>query len=389
MDQIAILQDRFRAVFGAAPETVCFAPGRVNLIGEHTDYNGGHVFPCALSLGTWCAARRRDDRTVRLYSANIPKAGVIEHPLDQPPPAEGRCWTRYPMGVVSAFRHFGYPVETGMDLLFKGNIPSGSGLSSSASVEVVTGTVLRELFALDAGLPDLAKLGQYAENVYVGVNCGIMDQFASAMGRRDQAIFLDTATLEYQYAPLRLGDAAILVCNSRVKHSLASSEYNRRRAECEQALFDLRAVRPLESLGALSPEEFEELKGRISDPVCRRRAKHAVYENQRTKLALEALRADRLAEFGRLMNESHVSLRDDYEVSCPELDLLTELAWDTEGVLGSRMTGGGFGGCTVSILKKEAVPGFRERLGKAYQERTGKKPEFYTARPGDGARRLV
>lgn len=389
MDVLQSVTEQFQKRYGAPPETVCFAPGRVNLIGEHTDYNGGHVFPCALSLGTWCAGRRREDSTVRLATGNIPRAGVIRHPLGYRARPGSRCWGRYPEGVISAFRHAGLKIPTGMDLLFYGNIPSGSGLSSSASMEVVTGAVLRELYGLRVSRVRLAQLGQYAENVYVGVQCGIMDQFASAMGRRGHAIYLDTASLRYEYAPLRLPDSRIVVCNSRVKHSLASSEYNLRRRQCETALAALRTARDIPALGALTPEEFDAMSDAIPDPVCRKRARHAVYENARTKLALEALREDRLEDFGRLMNESHVSLRDDYAVSCPELDLLTELAWATEGVVGSRMTGGGFGGSTVSIVKSEALAGFQEKLGRVYRERTGLEPEFYTVAPGDGVRRLV
>ena len=390
MDVLETLREAFQKRYGAPPETVCFAPGRVNLIGEHTDYNGGHVFPCALSLGTWCAARRRTDGTVRLATLNIPRSGVLRHPLGYRAKPGSRCWSRYPEGVINAFRHAGFPIPTGMDLLFYGNIPSGSGLSSSASMEVVTGAVLRTLYDLHVSRVRLAQLGQYAENVYVGVQCGIMDQFASAMGRRGHAIYLDTATLRYEYAPLHLSDCRIAVCNSRVKHSLASSEYNLRRSQCETALAALRTVREdLPALGALTPEEFEAMSDAIPDPVCRKRARHAVYENARTKLALEALRADRLEDFGRLMNESHVSLRDDYAVSCPELDLLTELAWTTEGVVGSRMTGGGFGGCTVSIVKSRALERFQTELGRVYRERTGLEPEFYVVEPGDGVRRLV
>ena len=389
MDVLQSVSRQFEARFGAPPETVCFAPGRVNLIGEHTDYNGGHVFPCALSLGTWCAARRRTDSTVRLATGNIPRSGVLRHPLGYRARRGSRCWSRYPESVINAFRHAGFQIPTGMDLYYYGNIPSGSGLSSSASMEVVTGAVLRELYGLRVSSVRLAQLGQYAENVYVGVQCGIMDQFASAMGRRAHAIYLDTASLRYEYAPLRLPDSSIVVCNSRVKHSLASSEYNLRRSQCETALAALRTVRDIPALCALTPEEFEALSERIPDPLCRKRARHAVRENARTQQALEALRADRLADFGRLMNESHVSLRDDYEVSCPELDLLTRLAWDTEGVVGSRMTGGGFGGCTVSIVKTEALADFQEKLARVYRERTGLEAEFYTVEAGDGVRRLI
>lgn len=380
----------FSRQFGGGAPRLFFAPGRVNLIGEHTDYNGGHVFPCALTLGTVCAARVRSDRKLRLYSLNYPDAGVVETDLDRKTPLPGGCWANYPLGVVRAFAAAGHVPDRGLDLAFFGNIPAGAGLSSSAAIEVLTGAVLRGLFDFPVDGVALAKLGQRAENDFVGLQCGIMDQFASAMGRRDHAIFLDTATLDFTYAPLKLSGAHILIVNSTVKHALAGSAYNDRRSECARALEALRSVRPgLPSLGALTPEEFDALADAVPDPVCRARAKHAVYENARTVDALAALKRGDLAEFGRCMNGSHVSLRDDYAVSCPEVDALVEIAWDCPGVLGARITGGGFGGCTVNIVSDAAAEEFAGRIRTEYARRTGRNAEIYTVSAGDGAREIT
>ena len=369
----------FRELFGEEGELhVYFAPGRVNLIGEHTDYNGGHVFPCALTIGTYAVARRREDRKIRFYSQNFPKSGVVETSLDDLTPYEAAGWTNYPKGVMWAFEGRGYKLPSGIDMLIYGNIPNGSGLSSSASLEVLTGTVLRDLFGFDdLSMTDLALIGQYSENNYNGMNCGIMDQFASAMGKKDHAIFLDTSDLSYEYASVKLEDAKIVITNSKVKHSLVSSAYNDRRKECETALKELQKVMDVPSLGALTEDEFEAKKDAIQSEVRQRRAKHAVYENQRTIKAVEALKNNDIERFGALMNASHVSLRDDYEVSCEEIDVLVELAWKIEGVVGSRITGGGFGGCTVSIVKNDAVDTFIEQVVNGYREKTGHEAEFY------------
>ncbi len=363
---------------------VFFAPGRVNLIGEHTDYNGGHVFPCALTIGTFAAVKKRDDRKLRFYSMNFDSLGVIETSLDDMNPKGDSNWTAYPKGVVWAFGQKGYEVPAGFDMVLYGNIPNGSGLSSSASLEVLTGMVLRELFNIDVDNVNLALIGQYSENNYNGMNCGIMDQFASAMGKKDNAIFLDTATLKFEYAPIVLENASIVVTNSKVKHSLVNSEYNTRRSECEKALAELKTVVDIASLGDLSEEAFEEHKGAITDPVCVKRAKHAVYENQRTIKAIEALKAGNIEEFGKLMIASHVSLRDDYAVSCDEIDVLVDEALKIPGVLGSRITGGGFGGCTVSIVKNDAIEAFKANVGAEYTKKTGITAEFYVVSVGDG-----
>lgn len=376
---------KFEEVFGDSEGVkVFFAPGRVNLIGEHTDYNGGHVFPCALTIGTYMAVKKRDDRKLRFYSMNFDHLGVIESSIEGLKPEKEADWTNYPKGVMWAFEKRGMKMDCGLDIVLNGNIPNGSGLSSSASLEVVTGFMLRELFGFDVTNVELAQIGQYSENNFNGMNCGIMDQFASAMGKKDNAIFLDTADLSYEYAPINLAGAKIVVTNSKVKHSLVNSEYNTRRSECETALAELQAVTDIKGLGDLTEEEFEALKSAIKDETRVKRAKHAVYENRRTIRAVEALKNNDLETFGKLMNASHVSLRDDYAVSCSEIDVLVDAAWKVEGVIGSRITGGGFGGCTVSIVKDEAIEAFKEQVGKAYQEQVGKTPEFYVVEIGNG-----
>ena len=367
-----------------------FAPGRVNLIGEHTDYNGGHVFPCALTIGTYGIARKRKDDKIRFYSANFSRLGVIETSLKDLIPSDKAGWTNYPKGVMWAMEKRGYSFDAGVDFLIWGNIPNGSGLSSSASLEVLTGLMLKDLFGFDdLTMQDLALIGQYSENNFNGMNCGIMDQFASAMGKKDCAIFLDTSNLHYEYAPVKLPDAKIVITNSKVKHSLVGSAYNDRRNECEQALKELQKVVDIQTLGDLTEEEFEAHKDAISSDVCRLRAKHAVYENQRTIKAVAALKENKIEEFGKLMNASHVSLRDDYAVSCEEIDILVDLAWKIPGVIGSRITGGGFGGCTVSIVKNDAVDTFIDTIGKQYKEKVGHEAEFYVVDIGDGACKLA
>lgn len=384
------LMETFQNLFGADGDIrTYFAPGRVNLIGEHTDYNGGHVFPCALTLGTYAVARKRDDRVLRFYSENFASLGVIETSLDDLVPDEKADWTNYPKGVMWTFEKRGYKLPQGMDIAIYGDIPNGSGLSSSASLEVLTGIMLKDMFGFDEiTMPEIAQIGQYSENNFNGCNCGIMDQFASAMGKKDNAIFLDTNTLEYEYAPVVLPDAKIVITNSKVKHSLVDSAYNDRRSECETALEELKSEMPIVTLGDLTEAEFEAHKDTIKDPVRQLRAKHAVYENQRTIRAVAALKANTIEEFGKLMNESHISLKNDYEVSCEEIDILVDLAWEIPGVIGSRITGGGFGGCTVSIVKNDAVDTFIEKVGNGYKEQTGNTAEFYVVEVGDGAHRL-
>ena len=376
---------RFKEVFGDNDGAkVYFAPGRVNLIGEHTDYNGGHVFPCALTIGTYGVARKREDNRLRFYSMNFEDLGVIESSLEDLVPSEKADWTNYPKGVIWAFGERGMKIPFGMDLLLSGNIPNGSGLSSSASVEVLTGFILKDLFGFDVTNQDLALIGQYSENQFNKVNCGIMDQFAIAMGKKDNAIFLDTADLSYEYAPIVLKGAKIVIACSNKKRGLGDSKYNERREECETALAELQKKIDIKSLGDLDEAAFEKAASAIDSDVRRKRAKHAVYENRRTIRAVEALKANDLAQFGELMNASHVSLRNDYEVTGIELDTLVEEAWKVEGVIGSRMTGAGFGGCTVSIVKDEAIDTFIEKVGAAYKEKIGYAADFYVVEIGDG-----
>lgn len=384
------LFDMFAELFGDSEGVrFYFSPGRVNLIGEHTDYNGGHVFPCALTLGTYGAARKREDNKIHLYSMNLDSFGVVEASLDDLTNKKEYNWANYPLGVVWAFKEKGHTITSGFDMVIWGNIPNGSGLSSSASLEVLTGVILTDLFEIkDLSMTDLALIGQYSENNFNGCNCGIMDQFAVAMGKKDHAIFLDTSDLSYEYAPCVLDGAKIVITNSKVKHSLVDSAYNDRRNECAAALKALQSELDIQALGDLTPEEFEAHKSLIKDEIQLQRAKHAVYENQRTIDAVTALKAGDIESFGKLMNQSHISLRDDYDVSCEEIDILVDLAWKIPGVLGSRITGGGFGGCTVSIVKDESIDTFIETIGKTYLEKVGHEAEFYTVDIGDGASRL-
>lgn len=384
------LFDMFAELFGDSEGArFYFSPGRVNLIGEHTDYNGGHVFPCALTLGTYGAARKREDNKIHFYSMNLNSFGVVEASLDDLTNKKEYNWANYPLGVVWAFKEKGHTITSGFDMVIWGNIPNGSGLSSSASLEVLTGVILTDLFEIkDLSMTDLALIGQYSENNFNGCNCGIMDQFAVAMGKKDHAIFLDTSDLSYEYAPCILDGAKIVITNSKVKHSLVDSAYNDRRNECAAALKALQSELDIQALGDLTPEEFEAHKSLIKDEIQLQRAKHAVYENQRTIDAVTALKAGDIERFGKLMNQSHISLRDDYDVSCEEIDILVDLAWKIPGVLGSRITGGGFGGCTVSIVKDESVDTFIETIGKTYLEKVGHEAEFYTVDIGEGASRL-
>lgn len=384
------LKDKFTEVFGPGSEPeIYFAPGRVNLVGEHTDYNGGHVFPCALTMGTYGVVRRREDTTLNFYSENISSGGVVSVPLDKLEPSTEAEWTNYLSGVVWAFQKHGYRLEHGLDVYIYGTIPNGAGLSSSASLEVLMGIIIKDIYGFDdIPMTKIAFLGQYAENCFNGMNCGIMDQFASAMGKKEHAIFLDTNTLEYELVPMNLGDVCIIITNSNVKHSLISSAYNERRKECEKGLAMLQKMIDINSLGELTNEQFERYKVLISDETIQKRVRHAITENRRTVHGLDALKNNDIAEFGRIMNKSHLSLRDDFEVSCEEIDLLVKTALDIPGVLGSRITGGGFGGCTVSLVKKRNRNLFKNKLAATYKQAYGIEPEFYTVEIGDGAGKI-
>lgn len=380
------LLKKFYDVFGQEDKDakIYFAPGRVNLIGEHTDYNGGHVFPCALTIGTYAAARKREDNKLRFYSCNFEQIGVLESSIENIAFREEDKWTNYPKGVIWAMKEKNYDIPYGMDVIYYGTIPNGSGLSSSASIEVLTGFILNDMFDLNISKVDLALIGQYAENKFNGVNCGIMDQFAIAMGKKNQAVFLDTEDLSYEYAPIQLEHHKIVIMNTNKKRGLGDSKYNERRSECEQALEELQRVINISTLGELSKEKFEQYKSSIQSDIRKKRARHAVYENQRTIEAVKALKENNLEKFGKLMIESHMSLKNDYEVTGVELDTLVEEALKQEDVLGARMTGAGFGGCAVSIVKTEAVETFIENVGTAYKEIIGYAADFYVVEIGDG-----
>jgi galactokinase len=383
------LREGFKNIFGSNEGArVFFAPGRVNLIGEHTDYNGGHVFPCALSFGTYVLARKRNDDKVRLCSKNFENMGAIEFSINDIVYDKSHDWANYPKGVTAKFKESGYALETGFEALFYGNIPNGAGLSSSASIELVTAVMLRELFNLDVDMINMVKMAQKAENQFVGVNCGIMDQFASGMGKEGCAILLDCNTLKYKYSKIELRDSSLVIANTNKRRGLADSKYNERRSQCERALSQLQQKLNIKSLGEISEEEFEANKFLITNEADRKRAKHAVYENQRTLKAAKALEKGDLKLFGELMNQSHISLRDDYEVTGKELDTLVELAWKQKGTIGSRMTGAGFGGCTVSIVKNDKIHEFVEKVGREYKDRIGYEACFYIANIGDGAREI-
>ncbi|MBP3514007.1 MAG: galactokinase [Elusimicrobiaceae bacterium] len=381
------LRSKFNEVF-QKEKLYFFAPGRVNLIGEHTDYNGGHVFPCALSFGTHCVFCKRDDDKIRLHSLNLPEKGVIEADLNHIEYKKEQDWANYPLGMIKTIQNHGYKLDHGFELLFWGDIPNGAGLSSSASIELATAVAMNKAFNLHIPQVELVKMAQEDENKFVGMNCGIMDQFASGMGKEDHAILLDCNTLDYEYVPLNLRGVSIVIINSNKKHALVTSEYNTRRKECEHALKELQQKLPVKSLGELSIEQFEQNKHLITSEVERRRAKHAVYENQRTLQAAAALKKGDLATFGKLMNESHISLRDDYETSAPELDIIAETAWSVPGVLGARITGGGFGGCAVALVKDEAVKPLMDAINRIYPEKTGLKADFYIASAGGPARQM-
>ena len=383
------IRTKFEELFGNEGDIKeYFAPGRVNLIGEHTDYNGGHVFPCALTMGTYAVARKRNDNKIRLYSMNFENLGILESTIDDLKYNKSENWINYPKSMIWAMKEEGFNIDKGFDIVYLGTIPNGAGLSSSASIEVLTGFVLKDLFDLDVDMTKIALLGQKAENKYIGVNCGIMDQFIIANGKKDCAIFLDTANLEYEYAPVKLENAKIVIMNTNKKRGLGDSKYNERRAECEEALRELQQKLNIKSLGELTEEEFEENKDLIKSETRQKRAKHAVYENQRTIKAVKALKENKIDLFGELMIASHNSLRDDYEVTGKELDTLVEESLKQDGVIGARMTGAGFGGCAVSIVKSDKVDKLIKNVGKGYKDKIGYEADFYAVEIGDGPRKI-
>lgn len=380
------LKSAFEAAYGKTAEAVYFSPGRVNLIGEHTDYNGGSVFPCALSFGTYLLLAKNDKKVMNFKSLNQPELVTLEFdklttPLD-------KSWVNYPLGVIAQFVKRGVEIKEGYDMLIWGNVPNGAGLSSSAALEVVTAFAFNDQLGTGYNRTVLAQIGQKSEHEFALVNCGIMDQFASANGAKDHAIHLNCDTLEFELVPVKLEGIKILISNTHSPHKLDSGAYNQRVAECKLAVEQLNKVRPLKYLAELTEAEFKSIESAITDPTARKRARHVVGEVQRTSDAVKALKAGDIIKFGQLMNASHVSLRDDYEVTGLQLDTMAEEAWKIPGVIGSRMTGGGFGGCTVSLVKDEAIDTFIEKVGAAYEAKTGLKPEFYIAEIGDGACKL-
>lgn len=384
---VSELKESFVQAYGKAAEAVYFSPGRVNLIGEHTDYNGGFVFPCALSFGTYLLMSKNNDKKMRFKSLN--QEAIVELGLDElTTPLEGRSWVNYPLGCIAQFVKRGIAIEQGYDMLIWGDVPNGAGLSSSAALEVVTAYAFNDQLQTGYDRTELAKIGQLSEHEFALVNCGIMDQFASAQGKKDHAIFLNCDTMQFELVPVKLDGIKVVISNTHSPHKLDSGAYNARVAECKKAVEQLNAVRPLKCLAELTEEEFKQIESAITDEVAHRRARHVVGEVQRTTDAVKALKAGDLEAFGKLMNASHVSLRDDYEVTGLQLDTMAEEAWKIEGVIGSRMTGGGFGGCTVSLVKDEAIDTFIEKVGAAYKAKTGLTPEFYIAKIGDGACRV-
>ncbi|ASN04157.1 galactokinase [Virgibacillus necropolis] len=369
--------------------SIFFAPGRINLIGEHTDYNGGHVFPACLSFGTYAVGRKRTDQKLRFYSMNFQDTGIIETDLADLSYNEAQTWANYPKGMISYIQESGHAIESGADILFYGNIPNGAGLSSSASIEMATGVLLEGLFDFRIDRVRMIQLGQQVENEYIGVNSGIMDQFSIGMGKKDHAILLNCQTLEHEYAPIALKNHVIMIINTNKQRTLAGSKYNERRTQCEQALADLQTELPITSLGELSKEKFDQHKHLIKDEINVKRARHAVYENARTVEALEKLRQDDLIAFGKLMNESHQSLRFDYEVTGIELDTIVQVAWDQDGVMGARMTGAGFGGCAIAIVERDQVETFKKNVNTIYRQAIGYDATFYTAMIGDGAKEIT
>ena len=382
------LKHAFYTTFGEEADALFFSPGRINLIGEHTDYNGGHVFPAAITLGTYGAAKKRSDRTLRFYSANFEEAGIIEVSLDHLTFDKADSWTNYAKGGLKFLQEAGHRIDSGMDVFIYGNIPNGSGLSSSASLELLIGIIAEELFDLEVTRLDLVKIGKQTENDFIGVNSGIMDQFAIGMGADNKAIYLDTNTLDYDLVPLDLGDNVIVIMNTNKRRELADSKYNERRSECETALSELQTKLAIKTLGDFDLETFDEYSYLIKEENRIKRARHAVSENQRTLEARKALEAGNLERFGRLMNASHVSLEHDYEVTGLELDTLVHTAWQQEGVLGARMTGAGFGGCGIAIVKKDKVEDFKTAVGKRYVEVVGYAPDFYVAEIASGSKVL-
>lgn len=379
------LKQRFADYFPDAgtDALAAYAPARINLIGGHTDYNGGLVMPVAVSFGTWMLVRRNDSGLIRLRSENVLQAADI--PVQKIMKKHAVGWVNYPLGVMNGMISHGWR-PTGLDLLYAGDIPVGAGLASSASVELATARGLSHLFGLNTDMLQLVMLSQKAERDFVGVNCGIMDQFAVGFGRREHAILLDCRTLAYEHIPLHLEGYRIVIANTGKHRDLAKTKYNERVAECARAVELISRVRPVKSLSELSYQDFVDLSHHIPDLTLRKRAKHVVSENQRVSDAANALKKNNLRLFGKLMNASHNSLKYDFEVSCDELDTITNLAREVDGVLGARMTGAGFGGCTVNIVAENAVQTFVKHISQTFYKLTGLQADFYVCDSDDGVK---
>ncbi|MCI7220042.1 MAG: galactokinase [Candidatus Enterosoma sp.] len=378
----------FSSVFNEKDDlNIYFAPGRVNLIGEHIDYNGGHVFPCALSVGTALVCRKRNDRKLRMYSCNVKKAEVVEASLDDVKKDDEHSWVNYPLGVVKTLQNHGYEIPYGFDMLFFGNI-SGSGLSSSASLEVVTCYMIVSELQLGLSNTLIAIYCKEAENKFNGLNCGIMDQFACANGKREQAMYLDCATLDNKYVKVNIDPYQIVVINSQVKHSLTSSHYNERLEECQKALKIIQEHIKVENLCSLSVQQFESLQQHIEDPTIRKRAKFAVEEEDRVKKAIDALNRKDVSSFAEMINLSGDGLRYDYDATCPEIDILVEACRSYEHCIASRETGGGWGGNVIALVRKDKIEEFKAHVDKIYIEKTSLHPTYLNLIIGQGVHKV-
>lgn len=382
------LNTKFAEIFGPKTTTHYFSPGRINLIGEHTDYNGGHVFPASITYGTYGLAAPREDKKILVYSTNFDEIGVITFTLDDLTFDKKDNWANYVKGMVLKLKEAGHTIDHGFELLVEGTIPNGAGLSSSASLELLVGVMLEDVFALNTDRLELVQTGKKVENEFIGVNSGIMDQFAIGFGEVDKAILLDTNTLKYEMVPVKLGDYAVVIMNTNKRRELADSKYNERRSECEEALARLQKKLDIQSLGELDDATFEANTNLIGDDTLIRRARHAVTENQRTLIAKTELENGNLAAFGKLLNASHHSLRYDYEVTGIELDTLVDAAKKQDGVLGARMTGAGFGGCAIALVKEETIPAFKNNVYDDYLKVVGYAPDFYVAHIGSGTTKI-
>ena len=382
------LLKEYETTFGEKGKDVFFSPGRINVIGEHTDYNGGHVFPAAISLGVYGVYGPREDKKVCLFSGNV-DGDIVEFDIDDTTvEKDDRFWANYFKGMITYLLEKYDNIDHGFNLYIKANLPSGSGLSSSAAIEMLMGIILKDEFNLDVDRIALAKMGQRTENEFVGLNSGIMDQFACIMGKKDSAIFLDCNTLDYEYKPLALGDYEIIIMATNKPHTLADSAYNDRVRECHDAVKKLQAKLDIKTLGELDNDTFDEYAYLINNETEIKRARHAVSENQRTLRATNAMQDGDLEKLGRLIDASHVSLHYDYEVTGQELDTLAEASWAQPGVLGARMIGGGFGGSAIAIVKKDQAEAFKKNVGKIYRDKVGYDASFYDAEIVDGTKRI-